>query len=62
MSAMGRPLLPKGKAKATILSVRLSPEERAAIDVAAAVSGEKASAWARRVLLTAATRIAIRRG
>lgn len=52
---LGRPPLPKGETKATIFSIRLSPEERAAIEAKATADGLKASEWARRILLEAAT-------
>lgn len=53
-SRIGRPPLPEGEAKARMFCLRLSPDERAAIDVAAGTAGESASEWARRVLLAAA--------
>jgi hypothetical protein len=51
---IGRPPLAPGEAKGTIFSVRLTPEERAVVESAAERAGEKASAWARHVLLRAA--------
>ncbi len=50
---MGRPSLPEGETKDAIFSVRLSAEERTAVEAAAERAGEKASAWARRLLLAA---------
>lgn len=41
------------KPKETVLTIRLSTEERAAIGAAAARDGVSASTWARRVLLDA---------
>jgi hypothetical protein len=51
---MGRPPLPKGEAKGSLLSVRFSEDERQALDHAAKRIGERLSEWARRVLLSAA--------
>lgn len=50
---MGRPPKAPGDVKASTFSVRLRPDERAAIEAAAERAGVKASEWARRVLLTA---------
>ena len=51
----GRPRLDPGSAKETVITIRLSPEERAAIAEAAERHGDRgASEWARRVLLAAA--------
>lgn len=49
----GRPPLPEGTRKAAIFSIRLSPDERVLVDVAAAAFGLKASDWARKVLMDA---------
>lgn len=49
----GRPALPKADRKAAIFSVRLSPEERDRVEVAAQTLGLKAAAWARLALLDA---------
>jgi hypothetical protein len=43
----GRPKLPKAQRRATILSVRLSAEERERVEEAAQSLGLKAAAWAR---------------
>jgi hypothetical protein len=51
---MGRPPLPKGKVKAAMFCIRLSPDEREAIERAAQKADERASEWARRILLSAA--------
>ena len=51
---MGRPPLPKGEAKGSLLSVRFSVDERRALDQAAERNGERLSEWARRALLAAA--------
>lgn len=50
----GRPKLPEGAAKGSLLSVRFSDTERAALDEAAESAGESVSEWARRALLKAA--------
>jgi hypothetical protein len=50
---IGRPPIPKKLHKASLLSVRFSAEERRLIDRAA--KDEGLSAWARRVLLSAAS-------
>lgn len=51
---MGRPKLPKGEAKA-VFSLRLNSVERKAVEDAAAKAGLKATEWARKVMLSAAT-------
>jgi hypothetical protein len=51
---VGRPAVAKDKAKGSLLSVRLSADERAALDAAAERAGVKLSEWARRALLGAA--------
>lgn len=50
----GRPRLPRGQAKGTVLTVRLSAVERKAIEDAATAAGKPPSAWAREVVLAAA--------
>ena len=50
---MGRPKVPKIKALAPGISVRLTPSERQAVDAAIARSGLTQSEWARKVLLSA---------
>lgn len=52
-SKMGRPKVPKRKARAPGISVRFTPEERKAIDTAITASGLTQSNWARKVLLAA---------
>ena len=42
----GRPKLPKGQAKGSVLSVRLTPAMRAAVDREAARAEMTASKWA----------------
>lgn len=51
---MGRPKLPAGEGKRTHLIVRLSAEEKAAIEAAAEHAGASVSAWVREALLAAA--------
>ncbi len=43
----GRPRLPKGNAKAVMLRVRVTPDERIAIGKAAKSSNQTASEWIR---------------
>ncbi|MBI2516927.1 MAG: hypothetical protein HYV95_08425 [Opitutae bacterium] len=54
-SKMGRPKLPKGEAKG-VFSLRLSSEEREAIDAAAKRAEKKPTEWARNAIITAAKR------
>jgi NAD(P)-dependent dehydrogenase (short-subunit alcohol dehydrogenase family) len=49
----GRPPLPKGNAKAVMLRVRVTPDERLAIEKAAKASKQTASQWVRALLSTA---------
>jgi hypothetical protein len=49
----GRPRLPKGNAKAVMLRVRVTPDERAAIEKEAKASNKSASEWIRGLLSTA---------
>jgi hypothetical protein len=51
---IGRPKLPKGKAKGSVITVRLQKLERKAVGDAAHRAGVKLSQWARNTLLTAA--------
>ncbi len=51
----GRPVVPKSLAKGTLLSVRFSGDERAALEAAAAAAGLTLSAWARGALLAASS-------
>ena len=50
---MGRPRLPRGQAKGRVLSLRLTPAEKRAVDAAAQLARKSASTWARDVLLAA---------
>jgi len=43
----GRPPLPKGNAKAVMLRVRVTPDERAAIEKAARAKNQTVSEWLR---------------
>jgi hypothetical protein len=51
---MGRPPLPKGKARDIVFTVRMSPAERDEIVQAAKRDGVPATQWARGALLRAA--------
>ena len=46
----GRPPLPEGNAKATMLRVRVTPDERAALEAAAMANGQTVSEWIRSTL------------
>lgn len=46
----GRPMLPKGEAKATIVPVRFSPEDRKRVERAAKASKLSVSQWIRSTL------------
>ena len=50
---MGRPKVPKEKAKSYRIQARLDPADREKIDAAVARSGLKESAWVRKALITA---------
>jgi len=50
---MGRPVLPKGEAKAKIMPVRLSPDDRKRIEKAAQTKGQTVSQWVRSTLMAA---------
>jgi uncharacterized protein (DUF1778 family) len=50
---VGRPSLPKGEAKAVMLRVRLTPDERRAIETAARTGKQSVSEWIRSTLNTA---------
>ena len=50
----GRPAFPNGKAKTGVFAIRLSEDERDAIDAAAARAGMPVTQWAREALLAAA--------
>jgi len=49
----GRPTLPKGEAKGSIVPVRFSPEERKRVEVAARTSNQNVSQWIRSTLAAA---------
>lgn len=49
----GRPKLPKGTAKGSIVPVRFSPEDRKRVEAAAKASGQTVSEWVRSTLATA---------
>lgn len=46
----GRPKLPKGEAKGSIVPVRFSPEDRKRVERAARASGQTVSEWIRSTL------------
>ncbi len=52
-SRAGRPPLPEGNAKATMLRVRVTPDERAAFEAAAKVKNQTVSQWIRCTLSAA---------
>ena len=52
---MGRPRMPKGEAKAEVLTLRLTKEERRAADAAAKRDRLPVSEWARRAIVAAAS-------
>jgi predicted HicB family RNase H-like nuclease len=49
----GRPKLPKGSAKGSIMPVRFSPEDRRRVEAAAHASGQTVSEWVRSTLSAA---------
>jgi len=49
----GRPSFPEGTARTSVFSLKLSDDERAAIDAAAERAGKPVTRWARDVLLLA---------
>jgi hypothetical protein len=53
MNKFGRPKVPKNKALAPGISVRLTPTERRAVDAAIKRSGLSQSEWCRKTLLSA---------
>jgi hypothetical protein len=53
---MGRPKVPKEKAKSDRIQARLNVAEREKIDTAVAKSGLKESAWVRKALISASER------
>ena len=54
MAKMGRPAKAKGEQKDCLITIRLSADDKAAIDAAAKAAGKKRSDWARNALTTAA--------
>jgi uncharacterized protein (DUF1778 family) len=50
----GRPAFEEGTARTLVFSIKLSAEERAAIDAAAERAGKPVTQWARETLLSAA--------
>ena len=53
---VGRPALPKNRARANITTLRVQPEERAAFDKAAKKRGLSLSDWIRKTLKSAIER------
>ena len=49
----GRPKLPKGSAKGSIVPVRFSPEDRRRVEAAARANGQSVSEWVRSTLSAA---------
>jgi uncharacterized protein (DUF1778 family) len=52
---VGRPVLPKGEAKAKIMPIRLNPDDRKRIEKAAKAKNQTVSEWVRTALLKAVT-------
>lgn len=50
----GRPKLPEGAARAAVLTLRMAPDEKQAIEEAAEAAGVGVSEWAREMLMGAA--------
>jgi len=50
---VGRPALPRGKARGELIALRLQPEERAAYEKAAKKAGVGLSVWIRATLKNA---------
>ena len=59
---MGRPPKPPDEVKANVLRIRLTEDERAALDRAASFHGDDTSTWARATLLALAKRTPKKRG
>jgi hypothetical protein len=59
MNKYGRPKVPKNKALAPGISVRLTPAERKVIDAAVSRSGMSQSEWCRKMLLLAANQFTL---
>jgi hypothetical protein len=51
---IGRPKLPKGQGKGSVITIRLQKNERRSVGDAADLAGVKLSEWARNTLLSAA--------
>jgi uncharacterized protein (DUF1778 family) len=51
---MGRPPLPRGEARAVVFTLRLTDEERDALDRAAKLAGKPVTQWARETLVACA--------
>lgn len=51
---MGRPKLPKDRAKAVLIGARFSPPEANQVDQAVKLAGQGRSEWVRKTLLFAA--------
>jgi hypothetical protein len=49
----GRPVLPKGQVKGAMFCIRLTSAERHEVEQAATRAGQKASEWARGLLIRA---------
>jgi hypothetical protein len=47
---VGRPTMPRGEAKGTIVPVRFSPENRKRVEAAAKAKGQTVSHWIRSTL------------
>jgi uncharacterized protein (DUF1778 family) len=52
---MGRPVKAKGEQKDSLITIRLSVDDKKAIDAAAKAAGKKRSDWARKTLRDAAS-------
>jgi uncharacterized protein (DUF1778 family) len=52
----GRPAFAEGTARTGVFAIRLSDEERAAIEAAAESTGKPVTQWAREALMLAAAR------
>ena len=51
---MGRPALPKGETKDTLIGARFSPDETRVVNAAVKRAGQIKSDWIRKALLSAA--------
>lgn len=50
----GRPPKPAGESQTAVLFLKMTPDERGAIDAAARAAGRPVSVWAREILLSVA--------